>query len=218
MFDLKTKKHQLVVDIPYMSFAPSFSPDGKYVAMSIAKHGNTHIYEVNLKSKNMVQLTQGNSINTSPSYSPDGKKIVFSSNRCGNQQIFIMNKDGSSIKNIIATGKGSYAEPTWSNAHWIAFTKIDKDVNFTINILHLKSNNMNINYKKEQIITAGFLVESPSWAQNGKVLAFTKGSTFSNTKIKSLNRIYIIDCNGYNERILLTPSDASDPSWSPDID
>lgn len=214
MLNLRNGRSKLIGDFPGMSFAPRFSPDGGHAIMSIAKDGNTHIYEINLKNKRRVQLTQGNSINTSPSYSPDGKKIAFNSDRHGSRQIFVMNRNGSSVKRI-SFGGGSYAEPEWSNRNYIAFTKINRDLGFTIGVLHPDANEKQ---NTERLITQGYLVESPSWATNGRVLSFTKGSPPSKTRTNGLNRIYTIDFTGHNERIIPTPSDASDPNWSSPID
>jgi len=214
MLDLKNGKSTLIGNFPGMSFAPRFSPDGNYALMSIAQGGNTHIYEINLKNKKRVQLTSGNSINTSPSYSPDGKKIAFNSDRDGSRQIFVMNRNGSSVKRI-SFGGGSYAEPEWSSRNYIAFTKINRELGFTIGVLHPDANEQQ---NTERLITQGYLVESSSWATNGRVLAFTKGSPPTKSRTNGLNRIYTIDFTGHNERIIPTPHDASDPNWSAPID
>ena len=70
----------------------------------------------------------------------------------------------------------------------------------------------------ERLIASGFLVEASSWAPNGRVLVFTKGSRHKGKGANGLNRIYTIDFTGYNEHIIPTPSDASDPDWSHVID
>lgn len=214
MLNLENGSNRLVGDFPGMSFAPRFSPDGKYAIMSIAKNGRTHIYEINLQTKKRIQLTKGNSINTSPSYSPDGTKIAFNSDRHGSRQLFIMNRDGSSIRRI-SFGGGSYASPEWSSRNYIAFTKISRQLGFTIGILHPSANEER---NTERLIAQGYLVESPAWARNGRILAFTKGSRSSKTRVNGLGRIYTIDFTGHNERIIPTPNDASDPCWSGPLD
>lgn len=214
MLNLRNGRSKLIGNFPGMSFAPRFSPDGKNALMSVARNGNTHIYEINLKNKRKVQLTKGNSINTSPSYSPDGKKIAFNSDRHGSRQIFVMNRNGSSIKRI-SFGGGSYAEPEWSSRNYIAFTKVSRELGFTIGILHPDANEKQ---NTERLIARGYLVESPSWANNGRVLAFTKGSQPSKKRTNGLNRIYTMDFTGHNERIIPTPHDASDADWSGAID
>ncbi len=78
-----------------MSFAPRFSPDGQSVIMSLQDGGNSNIYDLDLRSRNVRQLTNVPAINTAPSFSPDGSQIVFESDRGGTQQIYVMNADGS---------------------------------------------------------------------------------------------------------------------------
>ena len=61
----------------------------------------------------------------------------------------------------------------------------------------------------ERSLSQGWLVEGPTWAPNGRVLAFFRQDPNGRT------RIYSIDLTGYNEREIITPLDASDPAWSP---
>ncbi len=215
ILNLRSGRNKLVGNFRGMSFAPRFSPDGKSAIMSIAEDGSTHIYEINLKNKRTRQLTKGISINTSPSYSPDGRKIAFNSDAYGSRQILVMNRNGLNRKRI-SFGGGSYAEPNWSsNKNYLAFTKISRDYGFTIGVMRPEVPG---DRNTERLIASGYLVESPSWANNGRVMVFTKGMPPLNKKTKGLNRIYSIDFTGHNERIIPTPSDASDPDWSGSID
>lgn len=208
--DIKTKKTKLIGNFPGMSFAPHFAPDSDHAIMSIAKNGITHIYEVNLKNKKLKQLTFGDSINTSPSYSPDGSQIVFNSNRYGSRQLFVMDRNGNSIRRISYSG-GSYSEPSWSSSNYIAFTKTSRDHGFTIGVMRPNSSPEK---NSERLLTNSYLVESPAWSSNGRLVVFTKGIRPQTNTTKGLHRIYMIDFTGYNERIIPTPNDASDPHWS----
>jgi TolB protein len=64
----------------------------------------------------------------------------------------------------------------------------------------------------ERILNTAWLVEGPTWAPNGRVLAF-----FSQDQ-RGVTKLHSIDLTGYNERILKTPMDGSDPAWSPLLD
>ncbi|XVN43566.1 MAG: Tol-Pal system beta propeller repeat protein TolB [Candidatus Rickettsia vulgarisii] len=209
--DLKTNREQLVGNFPGMSFAPRFSPNGTKALMSMAKGGTTNIYEIDLNTKAVRQLTSGSGIiNTSPSYSPDGSKIVFNSDRSGSRQLYIMNSDGSNVQRI-SFGGGAYAAPCWSpRGDYIAFTKILPGKGFTIGVI--KTTNLD-NENAERIITSGYLVEGPCWAPNGRVIMFAKGWPHEGNSAGK-TRIYSIDLTEYNEREILTPQDASDPEWS----
>ena len=65
----------------------------------------------------------------------------------------------------------------------------------------------------ERLIADGFLVEGPSWAPNGRLLAFARTEPAPGSA--DTIRIYTIDITGNRERELPTPTDASDPSWGP---
>lgn len=213
--DLKTKRSKLIGNFPGMSFAPRFAPDSKHAVMSIAKRGTTHIYEINLDNKKLKQLTFGDNINTSPSYSPDGEQIVFNSNRYGSRQLFTMDKNGGNVKRISYSG-GSYSEPSWSSSNYISFTKTSRDHGFTIGVMRPTSTP---DKNTERLLANGYLVESSSWFNNGRLLVFTRGvkpdkNGKAPSSSKGLHRIYSIDFTGYNERIIPTPSDASDADCS----
>ena len=100
-------------ELPGMTFAPRFSPDGMKIILSMAENGNTDIYTLNLENNLKKRLTKNVAIDTAPSYSPDGKFIVFESDRGGNQQIYVMPSEGGKAKRI-SFGKGRYGTPVWS--------------------------------------------------------------------------------------------------------
>jgi TolB protein len=146
-------------------------------------------------------------IDTSPCYSPDGAKVVFNSDRGGSQQVYVMNSDGSDIHRI-TFGKGKYGTPVWSpRGDLIAFTKIEGG-KFYIGVMHPDGSG-------ERLLTGGFLVEGPTWAPNGRVLMFFKGSPSNSRGGGGHSHLWTIDVTGYNEREAITPQDASDPAWSP---
>ena len=89
-----------------------------------AQDGLTDIYEMDMRTQSIHQLTKSASIDTSPSYSHDGKSIVFNSDRGGTQQLYVMDADGSNVRRI-SYGDGRYATPVWSpRGDIIAFTKM----------------------------------------------------------------------------------------------
>lgn len=201
MMDLNSKSRQVLGHFPGMTFAPVFSPDGNKVLMSYASKGATNIYEMDLRSRKIKQITYGSAIATSPSYSPDGQKIVFNSDMGGNQQLYVMNADGSNVERI-SFGKGRYATPVWSpRGDYIAFTKMQGGA-FYIGVMAPDGTG-------ERILADGYLVEGPTWSPNGRVIMFFRQDRGTAVKL------YTIDLTGYNERRVITPSDASDPAWSP---
>ena len=66
----------------------------------------------------------------------------------------------------------------------------------------------------ERLLASGWLVEGPTWSPNGRVLMYFRqepGTSRSNAPVK----LYSIDLTGYNERMMVTPGEGSDPAWSP---
>ena len=206
ILDIESGNQKLVGQFKGMTFAPVFSPDSSKLLLSYAQNGVTNIYEMDLKSGKSKQLTTGSAIDTSPSYSPDGSKIVFNSDRGGNQQLYVMNADGSDVHRI-SFGKGRYATPVWSpRGDYIAFTKM-ADGQFYIGVMYPDGSG-------ERLITSGYLVEAPVWAPNGRVLMYFRQDR-GNGRNSAPVKLYSIDLTGYNERMIVTPADASDPAWSP---
>lgn len=203
LLDLISNQRQPLGNFPGMTFAPRFSPDGRRVVMSMQTGGNSNIYEVDLASKTTRQLTNSPSIDTGPSFAPDGSRIVFESDREGTQQLYVMNSDGSGVQRI-SYGDGRYSTPVWSpRGDYIAFTK-QLAGRFLIGVMRPDGSG-------ERILTEGFHNEGPTWAPNGRVLMFFRESPGASGGAK----IYSVDITGYNERIVPTPSFASDPAWSP---
>ncbi len=203
MMDLTSGQREMVGDFPGMTFAPRFSPDGQRVVMSFQQGGSSSVVEMDLRSRRSRQLTQSDAIDTGPCYSPDGRQIVFESDRERSQQLYVMNADGSSQQRI-SYGDGRYSTPVWSpRGDYIAFTK-QYAGRFLIGVMAPDGSG-------ERILTEGFHNEGPTWAPNGRVLMFFRESQAANGGPK----IYSIDLTGYNERVVPTPSFASDPAWSP---
>ncbi len=206
LLDIETGVQEVVGDFPGMTFAPRFSPDGKKIIMSFAKDGNSDIYTMHLETREVEKITDHTSIDTSPSYSPDGKYICFNSDRSGLQQIYVMRSDGSNVKRI-TFGKGIYGTPVWSpRGDLIAFTKVHKG-KFYIGVMRQDGSG-------ERLLTENFYQEAPSWSPNGRVLIFYR-ETKSDSEGKGFSaKLWSIDLTGYNERLIETETDGSDPSWS----
>ena len=189
-----------------MTFAPRFSPNGKEVIMSSALNGSSDVFLMDLAAKKPSQLTRGAYINTSPYFSPDGEKIAFGSDRSGGGQLYVMNKDGSDQQRI-SFGQGRYFTPIWSpRGDYIAFTKLHLGT-FYIGVMRPDGSG-------ERMLTQGYLVESPTWSPNGRVIMYARGERYKADGKAARSTLCTIDLTGHFERVLQLPTDASEPSWS----
>ncbi len=203
LLDLVTNQRHVLGNFGGMTFAPRYSPDGRRIVMSLQSGGNSNLFEYDISSRRTRQLTNASSIDTSPSYAPDGNRIVFESDREGTQQLYVMNADGSGVQRI-SFGDGRYSTPVWSpRGDYIAFTK-QLAGRFLIGVMRPDGSG-------ERILTEGYHNEGPTWAPNGRVLMFFRESPGA----RGGSKIYSVDITGYNERVVPTPSFASDPAWSP---
>lgn len=199
-------RRELLGNFPGMSFAPRFSPDGTKVVMSISENGQSDIYEMDVRGRALRRLTNTPAIDTSPCFSNDGSQIVFNSDRGGSQQLYVMSAGGGGERRI-SFGEGRYATPVWSpRGDWIAFTKITGG-SFGIGVMRPDGGG-------ERMLASGFLVEGPTWAPNGRVLAFFRQQPSSAGRAGSVT-LHQVDITGRFERQIPTPGDASDPAWSP---
>jgi TolB protein len=204
LFDLQSGSQSLVGSFGEMTIGPRFSPDGNSLLMSVSHGGGAAIVKVGASGGGMTELTDYTSINVTPSFSPDGSQIVFNSDRDGNQQLFVMGADGSGAKRI-SFGDGQYAEPAWSpRGDLIAYTRWGSG-GFSIGVMQPDGSG-------ERILSQGFLVEGATFCPNGRVIMFYRQTP---TEDGHDSRLVTIGIDGFNERLVDTPTNASDPSWSP---
>ena len=207
LFDLGTGRRTLLGDFQGMTFSPRFSPDGSKVIMAVSRGGGSDIVVVDLGSGRSTRLTDSGSIDVSPCYSPDGSQIVFNSDRGGDQQLYTMNADGSNVKRI-SYGSGRYGSPVWSpRGDLIAFIRLGGQ--FAVGVMQPDGSG-------ERILSESYLVDGPTFCPNGRVLMFWRSTPASNASgAGHSSSLVTIDITGFNERVLQTPTNASDPDWSP---
>lgn len=202
LLDLASGKQQRLGSFGQMTFSPRFSPDNRTIIFSVEQSGVTNLYSMAIGTKRPKQLTTGAAIDTGGSYSPDGSKIVFESDRGGSQQLYIMGAGGGGAQRI-SYGKGSYSTPVWSpKGDLIAYTK---QSNGQFHIGTMKPDGSG-----ERVLSSDYHMEGPTWSPNGRVIMF-----FKDPGGNSGSSLYSIDVWGRNEQRVITPSFASDPTWSP---
>jgi TolB protein len=208
LFNLDSGRQEVLGNFQGMTLSPRFSPDGRNVVLSSTRGGDANIFVVDLASRRERQLTSGAGLDVSPCYSPDGTQIVFNSDRGGDQQLYVMDANGGGARRI-SFGNGRYATPVWSpRGDLIAFTRMGGG-RFAIGVMRPDGSG-------ERILSEGWSMESPSFAPNGRVLTFYRESQARDSRGSGYSsRLSMIDIAGFNERQIITPTDASEPNWSP---
>ena len=202
LFNIETGRQEVLGQFPGMTFAPRFAPDGLSVLLTLEQGGNSDIYRMDLRTRQRARLTDNPGIDTSPSGSPDGSQIVFNSDRGGSPQLYVMNADGSNQRRI-SFGDGRYSTPVWSpRGDLIAFTK-QTGGRFQIGVMRPDGGG-------ERILSESYLDEGPTWSPNGRVVMF-----FREPRPGAGPTLFSVDLTGQNLRQVSTPTQASDPAWSP---
>jgi hypothetical protein len=104
-----------LTNLPSASNYASLAPDGDAVVFVGRQTGNAEIYELNLSTGAIKQLTQFKMEVGSPEISPDNKFIAFTYRPKNNiAQLWIMNRDGSNPHEFYRSPNQESHDPTWS--------------------------------------------------------------------------------------------------------
>jgi len=204
LYNLTTGRRESLGEFDGQVLAPRFSNDGNKIAFSIIRGGNTDVYVMDLRSRQITRLTNDPGIDTSPSFSPDGSQIVFTSDRSGSARLYVMRSDGSGQRPI-SRGSGIYTAPSWSpTGNLIAFTK-QGGGRFSTGV-------MNADGSGERILSSSYFEEGPNWAPNGRYLMFARQTPGGDTRLWTVDLSgRVVSQAGYNGR-------GTDPAWSPLLD
>jgi len=159
-------------------YRPSWSPDGSKILFSGIKDGKLDIFSVEIKTGDIVRLTNDFFDEATPQWSPDGTKIAFASDRLdppyeqrllgisSAYDIFTMNADGSDIKRI-TTSPFNDRNPYWSpDGNNIVFSS---DRNGISNLYAIGLDSLAVKPLTNLLTGAS----SPNWSPDGDRIAFT---------------------------------------------
>lgn len=180
-----------------------FSPDGKRIAFTMSENGNSDIYVMNADGTGLVNLTNTRETESTPSWSPDSKRLAFVSTRSGDPQLFVMNADGTGAERL--TFQGRYNQtPEWSpRGDLIAFTARDERLVFDLFALNVETR------KIQRLTQDQGLNEEPTFSPNGRHIVF------ASTREGGRKRLWIMNADGTNQRLLGLDGDAYTPAWGP---
>jgi TolB protein len=183
--------------------APTFSPDGKKLAITLGgTNGNPDIFVLDLSSNTTTRITDDPAIDTEAVWSADGQSLYFTSDRAGGPQIYRIGvKPGDRPKRI--TFGGSYnARPRLSpDGTQLAMVTLDGG-NYRIAVQDLSSNTVTV-------LSKGRQDESPSFAPNGAMVIYS-GSEGGRTVLAT------VATDGLTgQRLKSAQGQVREPAWGP---
>jgi TolB protein len=200
---LRTGNRFRVSGEPGINGAPSFSPDGRKIVVTLGGvDGNLDIFVLDINSKRKTRLTTHRAIDTEGSWSPDGRYIYFTSDRSGGPQVYRVPSAGGTPERV--TFEGSYnARPRLSpDGNKLAMVHNDRG-NFRIAVMDLERRDL-------LVLSTGRQDESPSFAPNSDILIYA-------TRQGRNGVLETVSADGLI-RQKLVPSvggDVREPVWSP---
>jgi TolB protein len=208
VLNLKTNQKKLLNNLDGMTYAPRWHSNNVDVVFCRCENGASAVYKMNTNSGSIVRLTSHKSIDTSPCFSPDGKEIVFVSDRENENataNLYVMSSNGQNIRRI-TFGEGKYFQPVWSpRGDLIAFIKQYKG-SFYLGVIDPDGTG-------ERLIAQHYLIDSISWAPNGRYLMYAKEESVGKGDLIQ------IDCTGNIKNTIHLPADTKnkivDGEWLP---
>ena len=200
---------------------PSWSPDGKWVAIIDTWYNQnalirSNIYKVNVLTGKHVQLTNFPAREPGVdvvSWSPDGQKIAFDALeepmlafdvKNVNYEIYVMNSDGSNIVNLTDHPKGDLY-PSWSpDGRKILFGTM-RDDPFDLILYMMNSDGSGV----ERFMEDGSYIGPAVWSPDSKWIAYFGGSVDPNNP-KPIG-VYLAHVETRKKKLI--KRDAGFPTW-----
>ncbi|MDE0325671.1 MAG: hypothetical protein OXN27_17285 [Candidatus Poribacteria bacterium] len=181
-----------------------YASDAPYIAFSSNRDGDYDIYMMDIKGKNLQNLTNSPTHEFKPAFSPDGQRMAYVSSRHdGNFEIYVMNLN-TKVSHPLTNHPGYDDNPAWSpDGRWIAF---DSNREGTYHIYKIQPDGENLQRLTHGVVDRNY---NAAWSPDSQSIAFDS--------FRGAPGIYIMDADGVNQRRLPNqPQRGRMPSWSPD--
>ncbi len=195
---------RLTTDNTRQHYYPSMSPDGKSVIYAAFREENVYeIYEMDIATGNVTQLTNRLGILNAPEISPNGKFVVFkqSSGFNNRNKIWIMDRNGENINNV---PRAEGWDPTWAPDGKNILFASDKDGPIQLYAVDINGDQLH------RISNLPAIRGRSDWSPDGKYIVTYSGESWK-------REVYIMNADGTNAHVLSPAGGNSQgPAFSPD--
>jgi TolB protein len=204
MHELATGSRRVLTSFKGINGAPTFSPDGTTLALTLSRSGNPEIYTLNLANNNLTQLTRHFAIDTEAAWMPGGNSLLFTSDRSGKPQIYALPVGGGTPERITSVGDYNARASASYDGRLLAMVQGSKNV-YRIAVVDRERGGAGT----VRLISPGPLDESPSFAPNASMVLYAA---------REGNRgvLYAASVDGsVRQRLALPDGDVREPAWGP---
>jgi hypothetical protein len=108
------RMHEIAFDDIVECSSPAFSPDGQRVAFEGNRHGVVDLFEVDLATREVRNLTQDEFFDANPWYAPDGKTLLYDRRIGSHWKIFSVDLSDPEKKTALTFGGSNDIQPSYS--------------------------------------------------------------------------------------------------------
>lgn len=193
---------RLTTDDTRQHYYPSVSPDGQFIVYAAFREPNIYeIYELNIATGDVNQLTDRLGNLNGPEISPDGSKIAFKLSNANTDQIWLMDRDGANPQPV----QNAFGwDATWSpDGQYILFAS---DMQGAIQLYRIRPDGSEL----LKISNLPAIRGRSDWSPDGSFIVTYSGQPWNRD-------VYIMNSDGSNSRMLTpTGGNSQGPSISPD--
>jgi TolB protein len=200
---LATGERRKVADFRGSNSAPAFSPDGRALAVALARGGVTqlHLLQLAEPSAAPVPIARSNAIDTEPVFAPDGRSLYFVSDRGGGPQIYRAGVDGREVQRISFDSAYAVSPAVSPDGRQLAY--VSRQGNAYRLVLQ------DLSTGAVTPLTDTVDDESPSFAPNGRLLLYA-------TRQRGTDVLMTTTLDGrIKTRLLTSGADMREPAWGP---
>ncbi len=186
-------------------YDPGLSPDGRKIAVAIAREGNTDLWLYDVKRDTLSRLTVSGGEDLGPLWTPDGRRIAYYYSMTGPFQMFSLAADGSGEPQKILDGENSQRPESWSpDGKVLVFSENDPETGFDIWSLQIDDIEGG---KPESIIKTTFDELHGKLSPDGRWLAYVSNES-------GHYEVYVTPFPGPGGKWQISTDGGDDPSWT----
>jgi serine/threonine-protein kinase len=147
---------------------PRFSPDGKWLAMTVMRADNWDIWTYDLERGVATRLTFDPALETEQVWSPDGEYLVYSSDAEGIDNMYRKRADGSGeAERLFESKDAQWASSFSPDGRFLAYTQGSN--NNDVGVLSLEGSEP---ARAEPFVATPFAETTPDFSPDGRYIAY----------------------------------------------